>query len=104
MSNVPSPNFPMPQPGEQVHLHYNVKQYSNGVPITAMVLGLCTFVTFGATGIPALILGIIGLNQVKKGTASNSGAAWTGVALGALACIGWTLFWILGIIGSAQGS
>ena len=104
MSNVPSPNFPTPQPGEQVHLHYNVKQYSNGVPITAMVLGLCAFVTFGATGIPALILGIIGLNQVKKGTASNSGAAWTGVALGALACIGWTLFWILGIIGSAQGS
>lgn len=39
-------------------------------------------------GIPAVVLGILHLNKVKKGQASMSWLAWVGIILGAIAIIG----------------
>ena len=39
-------------------------------------------------GIPAVVLGILHLNKVKKGQASMSWLAWVGIILGVIAIIG----------------
>ncbi|MFD3517865.1 DUF4190 domain-containing protein [Streptomyces sp. NPDC058657] len=64
---------------------------SNGMGITALTLGMVSTVLgmlvflFWATWLPgvlALVFGIVGLRQVKRGRATNKGVAVSGVILG----------------------
>lgn len=72
---------------------YTVNPYHNGTALASLLLGLATFVTFGATGIPAVICGHIALTQVKAGTSNQKGWAVTGLVLGYLAVGGWLAWW-----------
>jgi hypothetical protein len=57
--------------------------------ILALVLGIvsvvlfCVYAGFWA-GIPAIVLGVLGLNRAKAGRATNRGLALTGLILGAV--------------------
>lgn len=77
----------------------NVVIARNGLATAALILGLCTFVTFGATGIPALICGILGYREARQSNVGE-GSALTGIILGGLAVFGWLCFWGLAALGS----
>lgn len=85
--NPPNPYYAYPVP---------VVPIRNGVATAALVLGLCTFVTFGATGIPALVCGILGVREAKRRHGVGEGMAITGIVLGTLPIVGW-----LGLIGAS---
>lgn len=65
---------------------------ANGLGTAALVLGiigvvLALFVVGGLLGIVAVIFGFVGRGRVKRGRASNRGAATTGIVLGALSVV-----------------
>uniref|UniRef100_UPI0006256358 DUF4190 domain-containing protein n=1 Tax=Streptomyces odonnellii TaxID=1417980 RepID=UPI0006256358 len=66
---------------------------SNGMGITAMVLGIISVVVFCIWGIGiilgvlALVFGIIGRRKVRRGQATNGGMALAGIVLGAIGAV-----------------
>ncbi|MHC4805077.1 MAG: DUF4190 domain-containing protein, partial [Planctomycetota bacterium] len=56
---------------------------TSGLAITALVLGILSFVTFGITAIPAIILGIISLVKIEKsgGRITGRGFAIAGITV-----------------------
>ena len=57
---------------------------TSGLAIGSMICGILGFLTFGVTGLPAVILGHIGLSQIKKagGALKGTGLAITGLVTG----------------------
>jgi prepilin-type processing-associated H-X9-DG protein len=57
---------------------------TSGKAIASLVLGICSFFCNLFTGIPALILGILGLGEIKqsRGAIQGKGMAITGIVLG----------------------
>jgi len=63
---------------------------SNGFCVASLVLGIIGLPAFCivVTPVPAIIFGIIGLNQVGKGSeGSGKGMAIAGIACGAIGCL-----------------
>jgi Protein of unknown function (DUF1559)/Domain of unknown function (DUF4190) len=62
---------------------------TSGKAIASLVLGLLSFVTCFITGIPALIFGILGLNDINnpKNRLSGKGMAVTGMVLGSVTSV-----------------
>jgi Domain of unknown function (DUF4190) len=59
--------------------------YKNGMALTAYYLGVFSIVCGAVLGIPALILGILGLQYAKKHPeAKGTAHAWIGIVLGGL--------------------
>jgi hypothetical protein len=56
---------------------------TDGFAIASLVTGIL------GTGVVALVLGIVGLNRVKKSGQNGKGLAIAGIVLGALGIIGW---------------
>ena len=83
------------------YVYVNQPPRQSGLSTAALVLGLLTFLTLGATGVPALICGIVALHQAKVTRNPNTGAAVTGIVLGGLVVAGWAGIWCLYLIGSA---
>jgi hypothetical protein len=84
------------------HAIVTVGVRQSGMATAALVLGLCTFITFGATGIPAVVLGILALRDIKARGVPGEGAAITGLVFGGLAVFGWVCWWGLLILGSVM--
>jgi prepilin-type processing-associated H-X9-DG protein len=61
---------------------------TSGKAIASLVLGLVSFACSILTGIPAIILGILGLQDIKlsRGALTGRGMATAGIVLGALSC------------------
>ena len=59
---------------------------TSGKAIASLVLGLCSFVCTFVTGIPAVILGALGLVDIERGRGrvKGKGMAIAGIVLGAL--------------------
>lgn len=61
---------------------------SSGMAIAALVLGILALVTFWTVvggivlGLVAIVLGVVALRRVRRGTAAGRGRAITGVVLG----------------------
>ncbi|MBA4022205.1 MAG: hypothetical protein C0482_07555 [Gordonia sp.] len=72
-------------------------QRTNGLAIAALVCGLLPF--FCVTSIIAIILGHIGLSQVKDsgGAESGEGLALAGLILGYVFVVGWVLYFFISI-------
>jgi len=109
--NPQPPTYP-PTPAGQPYPHYGTVPHNaivtvgvrqSGMATAALVLGLCTFITFGATGIPAVVLGILALSDIKRRGVPGEGAAITGLIFGGLAVFGWCAWWGMIILGSAMG-
>ena len=62
---------------------------TSGMAIASLVLGICGFCTAGTTAIVGLILGIVGLNAIKKseGWLKGSGLAIAGIAVSGTALL-----------------
>ena len=68
-------------------------------------LGLASLVCCGLfTGIPAIILGYLGMQAAKEGRASNKGMAIAGLIMGSLSIV-WTIIALsTGILGQIVGN
>ncbi len=79
----------------------------NGVGLAALIVGIVTLVLSlipfeGYLGVVAIILGVVGLSRVRRRTATNRGAAITGIVLGALAVVVAVLWTIVAALFAQQ--
>lgn len=76
---------------------------SSGKAIASLVLGLLSFFCIFFTGIPAIILGILGLRDIGKhqGRMGGNGLAIAGIVLGMLGCI-WSLLAVAVMLPAVQ--
>src|SRR5262249_49333817 len=65
------------------------EQKTSGKAITSLVLGLMSFCCNIWTGIPAIIFGILGLNEINSsnGRITGQGMAVTGIVTGSMGCL-----------------
>ena len=76
---------------------------SNGLATAALVVGLIGLLCLGfLAGIPAVILGYLGLQKSKEIGDIGKGQAIAGIILGAVA-IAWSVLWVV-IIVASRGS
>jgi hypothetical protein len=73
---------------------------TNGLAFAALVLGIASFLPpFAICSIPAIILGVIALNQIKKEPAvEGKGMAMAGLICGSIVLFLWICLIIFGII------
>lgn len=77
---------------------------SNGMAIAAMILGIVSFL-FTICAIPAIILGAVSLNQIKKDpTMEGKGMALAGIIIGSIMLVLWILFIILIVVLAATNN
>ncbi|HTT52608.1 MAG TPA: DUF1707 and DUF4190 domain-containing protein [Streptosporangiaceae bacterium] len=60
-------------------------QRTNSLAVAALVCGLCEFLTFGLTAIPAVVLGHVARGQIRRTGETGGGLALAGLILGWLA-------------------
>jgi hypothetical protein len=97
------PGYIVPAPQQQyVPAVAVVNQPNNDMANTALILGLLVWVTFGLTGIPAVICGHVSLSRIKHGRSNAVGFTWVGLVCGYIAVIGWSLFTVLWIVAVIQ--
>jgi hypothetical protein len=89
---VTAPVPPPPPPPAGYPAGPGAEKPQNIFGILALVLGIvavvlsCLYAGFWA-GIPAIVLGVLGLNRAKQGRATNRGLALTGIILGAIGVV-----------------
>lgn len=66
---------------------------TSGLAISSLVLGILSFLTFGLTGIPAVILGHLARGKIKRSAGLRTGE---GLALAGLIC-GYIGFFVIGV-------
>jgi len=73
---------------------------TNGLAIAALVLGIASFLPlFAICSIPAIIIGVIALNQIKKEPAiEGKGMAMAGLICGSIVLFLWICLIIFGIV------
>lgn len=98
--SVPPPPMPpppaMPPPGMPPMPPQGGQPQSNGLAVTAMILGIVSICFGFLAGIPAVIFGFLGKKKAEE-TGVGSGQALTGIILGAIGIligIGWLVFWL----------
>jgi hypothetical protein len=77
---------------------------TNGKAVGSMVCGVLTTMTFGFTGLPAVILGHSARAEIRRTGESGEGFAMAGLILGWLSVAGWSLFLMLMIVAEASGA
>jgi len=62
---------------------------TSGMAVASFVLGICSFLCWIFTGLPAVILGILALNRINnsRGQLTGSGLAIAGIATGAISSL-----------------
>lgn len=74
---------------------------TNSMAIASMVLGVAEFFTAGLTAIPAVICGHIARRQMKMTTQRGDGLATSGLVLGYMAIIFWSVLIAASLVGVA---
>jgi hypothetical protein len=82
---------------------------TNGLAIAALILGIAGFLPpFAICSIPAIIMGVIALNQIKKEPAfEGKGMALAGIICGSIVLFLWIcliIFWVVVAITSSSTS
>jgi hypothetical protein len=75
---------------------------TNGKAVAALVLGVVTVVSAGATGVLAVIFGHLARAEIRRTGQAGAGCALAGLTLGWLWVGGWTLFWLFTVVGAAR--
>ena len=93
------------QPGGYVPGMSPYSTEKNNLGGWALGLGIASLVCCGLfTGIPAIILGYLGMQAAKEGRASNKGMAIAGLIMGSLSIV-WTIVALsTGILGQIVGN
>ncbi|MGI8328626.1 DUF4190 domain-containing protein [Actinomadura scrupuli] len=76
---------------------------TNGLAITAMIMGILGFLTCGVTSVLAIIFGHIASGQIKRTGENGQGMALTGIILGWILTGVWILYWVLVLAGAVVG-
>jgi hypothetical protein len=74
---------------------------TNSMAIASMVLGVAEFFTAGLTAIPAVICGHIARRQMKETAQRGDGLATSGLVLGYMAIIFWSVLIAASLVGVA---
>lgn len=87
MSQFPAAEFP-----PKADQYGKATRSTSGMAIASLILGLSSFFCVVFTGLPAIILGVIGLSGISNsnGKVGGSGMAIAGIVTGAMGCL-WTL-------------
>lgn len=99
----------MQQPPATVYVnqHVNVPvplvRPTSGLATASLILGLLVFCTLGATGIPAVVCGVLALRDVKAQRVGGEGRAIAGIVLGGMTILGWAGWWFMVMLGAAMG-
>ncbi|MFG1797514.1 DUF4190 domain-containing protein [Nocardia sp. NPDC049149] len=80
------------------------QQGTNGMAIGALIASLAGFVTCGIGSIVGIILGVIGLNQVKQTGQDGRGMALAGIWIGVGAIVLTVLWFVVVIIAGVSGA
>jgi hypothetical protein len=67
----------------------------NGLAIAALCCGLAAFIPL--VGVVAIVLGVVALNQLRRGFQRGRGMAITGIVLGALGALAWAALVVIGV-------
>jgi len=95
-----APQPPYGQPGGYTYGYAPGQQYSNGIGIAAMVLGIIAVVLFWFVGVSwilallAVIFGGVGISKANRGEANNKGMAVAGIVCGSLVIAFWVIVFI----------
>jgi hypothetical protein len=90
-----------PMPAWPVPAYQPPPSGTNSMAIAAMVLGVAEFFTAGLTAIPAVICGHIARRQMKLTSQSGDGLATSGLVLGYMAIIFWSVLIAASLVGVA---
>jgi len=74
---------------------------TNSMAIASMVLGVAEFFTVGLTAIPAVVCGHIARRQIKQTAERGDGLATSGLVLGYMAIIFWSVLIAATLVGMA---
>lgn len=96
------PNEPQPgayAPGMSL---YGSSSEKNALGGWALGLGIASLVCCGSLliGVPAIVLGILGIQAANEGRASNKGMAIAGLIMGVLSIVATVIAWTTGIMSS----
>ncbi|MEV0218700.1 DUF1707 and DUF4190 domain-containing protein [Streptomyces sp. NPDC050704] len=75
---------------------------TNGKAIGSMVCGVLCSMTFGLTGIPAVVLGHKARTEIRRTGEQGDGFAIAGLILGWLSVAGWALLLMLMVVAGAS--
>jgi hypothetical protein len=86
-----------PQTGEVLPPGPPPEPRTSGAAIASLVLGILAFCTFGLTGIPGVILGLVGLRSVRRGRGAvkGRGPAIAGIVTSAVGLLLWLIALVL---------
>jgi len=101
-SQYPAKQYPVQYPAQPYQQQYPAPQYATAPPnnvlaIISMISSIVGFFTFGILSILGVILGHIGLSQIKNRGEGGRGFAITGLIVGYIG-IGLYLLWLLVVI------
>ncbi|MCT7353318.1 DUF1707 and DUF4190 domain-containing protein [Streptomyces sp. 15-116A] len=77
---------------------------TNGKAVGSMICGVLTTMTFGITGIPAVVLGHTARAEIRRTGEGGEGFALAGLILGWLSVAGWAAFLLLMIVAAAAST
>ena len=90
-----------PMPAWPVPAYQPPPSGTNSMAIAAMVLGVAEFFTAGLTAIPAVICGHVARRQMKLTSQRGDGLATSGLVLGYMAIIFWSVLIAASLVGVA---
>jgi hypothetical protein len=90
-----------PMPAWPVPAYQPPPSGTNSMAIAAMVLGVAEFFTAGLTAIPAVVCGHIARRQMKLTSQRGDGLATSGLVLGYMAIIFWSVLIAASLVGVA---
>jgi hypothetical protein len=76
---------------------------TNGLAITALIMGILGFLTCGVTSVLAIIFGHMGSAQIKRTGENGQGMALAGIILGWILTGLWILYWVLVLVVGVAG-
>jgi len=101
-ADLPAGALPLPAlPSWPVPAYQPPAAGTNSMAIASMVLGVAEFFTGGLTAIPAVICGHVARRQMKQTAQRGDGLATSGLVLGYMAIIFWSVLIAASLVGVA---
>jgi hypothetical protein len=98
----PPPGYPGAY-GYPGYSGYPMQRPTNGFAVASLVLGILIIISWGFTGILALIFGYVARKQIRERGQSGDGMAIAGIVLGWVAVGIWAIILIIWMIYSVFG-
>ena len=70
----------------------------NGMAVGSLICGILTFVTWGAAGVPAVVLGHVAKSRIRRTGERGEGMATAGLMLGYLSVVFWAAVLCMAVV------